>query len=312
LQKHFIISNLEPFISFFKLTAMRAIWKGHIQFSLVTIPIRIYNAIDAAQTISFNLLSKEGNNPVSYEKKDKVTGETLKNEDIVKGYQYEPGQFVIMENEDFEKVKLKSEKVIEIEGFVNYDEVHPTLFEAPYYIGPDGDVAAKTYGLLSHTLKDSGRIAVGKVVLRDRETPVLLSPHEGGMVMYRLRYPHEVRSIREVPQLIDVKPDKEQLKLAKTLVDSMTVKFTDIEMKDRYYETLKEIIDAKVAGREVVTVAEEEPRKVVDIMAALKASINAAKKPMEKAKGGAAKKEKAKEERGSKKEKSKTVRRKAS
>lgn len=291
---------------------MRAIWKGHIQFSLVTIPIRIYNAIDAAQTISFNLLSKEGHNPVSYEKKDKVTGETLKNEDIVKGYQYEPGQYVIMEPEDFEKVKLKSEKVIEIEGFVDYQEVHPTLFEAPYYIGPDGEVAAKTYGLLSQTLKETGKIAVGKVVLRDRETPVLLSPHEGGMVMYRLRYPNEVRSIREVPQLIDVKPEKEQLKLAKTLVDSMTVKFTDIEMKDRYFETLKEIIDAKVAGREVVTVSEEEPRKVVDIMAALKASIDAAKKPMEKAKGGAAKKEKEKEAKESKKEKTKTVRRKAS
>jgi DNA end-binding protein Ku len=275
---------------------MRAIWKGHIQFSLVTIPIRIYNAIDAGQSISFNLLSKKGHNPVSYEKKDKVTGEALKNDEIVKGYQYEPGQYAIIEAEDFEKVKLKSEKVIEIEGFVDYQEVHPTLFEAPYYLGPDGDVAAKTYGLLSQTLKETGKIAVGKVVLRDRETPVLISPHEGGMVMYRLRYPHEVRNIREVPQLIDVKPEKEQLKLAKTLVDSMTVKFGDIEMKDRYYETLKEIIDAKVTGKEVVMVSEEEPKKVVDIMAALKASIDAAKKPMEKAKGGASKKAKAEKE----------------
>src|SRR5574339_462547 len=157
---------------------MRAIWKGHIQFSLVTIPVRIYNAIDTAQSISFNLLTKEGHNPVSYEKKDKVTGEPLKNEDIVKGYQYEPGQFVIIEQEDIDKVKLKSTKLIDIEGFVKADEVHPTLFEAPYYAGPDGDVAAKTYGLLCHTLKETGRIAVGKVVLRDRETPVLLSPHE--------------------------------------------------------------------------------------------------------------------------------------
>lgn len=275
---------------------MRAIWKGHIQFSLVTIPIRIYNAIDAGQSISFNLLSKKGHNPVSYEKKDKVTGEALKNDEIVKGYQYEPGQYVIIEAEDFEKVKLKSEKVIEIEGFVDYQEVHPTLFEAPYYLGPDGDVAAKTYGLLSQTLNETGKIAVGKVVLRDRETPVLISPHEGGMVMYRLRYPHEVRSIREVPQLIDVKPEKEQLKLAKTLVDSMSVKFTDIEMKDRYYETLKGIIDAKVSGKEVVMVSEEEPKKVVDIMAALKASIDAAKKPMEKAKGTASKKAKTEKE----------------
>lgn len=272
---------------------MRAIWKGHIQFSLVTIPVRIYNAIDTGQTISFNLLSKEGHNPVSYEKKDKVTGETLKTDDIVKGYQYEPGQYVIIEQSDLDKVKLKSEKIIVIDGFVDASEVHPTLFESPYYIGPDGDVAAKTYGLLSETLKQSGKIGVGKVVLRDRETPLLLAPMDGGIVMYRLRYPHEVKAMKDVPQIMDVKADKEQLKLAKTLVDSMTVKFNQIEMKDHYYDALKAIIDAKIEGKEVV-IREEETPEVVDIMTALKASIDAAKKkPMEKAKGESAKKAKA-------------------
>lgn len=285
---------------------MRSIWKGHIQFSLVTIPIRIYNAIDSAQSISFNLLSKEAHNPVSYEKKDKVTGEPLKTEDIIKGYQYEPGQYVIIDQEDFDKVKLKSEKVIEIKGFVDASEVHPSLFETPYYIGPDGDIAAKTYGLLAETLKQSNKLGVGTVVLRDRETPLLLAPHEKGIVMYRLRFPNEVRNINEVPLLQEVKAEKEQLKLAKTLVDSMTVKFTDIEMKDHYTAKLKEIIEAKIAGREVVIVEEEAP-KVVDIMTALKASIDAAKKkPMEKAKGEKAKKEKAE------KPAAKTSRRKAS
>jgi DNA end-binding protein Ku len=283
---------------------MRAIWKGHIQFSLVNIPVRIYNAIDTGQTISFNLLTKEGHNPVSYEKKDKVTGKPLRAEEIVKGYQYEPGQFVIMEEEDLSKVKLKSEKIIEIQGFVKSEEVHPTLFEAPYFIGPDGDIAAKTYGLLCQTLMDSGKIGVGKVVLRDRETPVLITPHEGGVLMYRLRYPNEIRNMKEVPQLLDVKADKEQLKLAKTLVDSMTTKFSKIEMKDHYYDALKAMIDAKIAGKEIVMVTEEEP-KVVDIMTALKASIDAAKKkPMEKAKGASVKQEKA--------EAKKTVKRKAS
>lgn len=272
---------------------MRAIWKGHIQFSLVTIPVRIYNAIDSNQTVSFNLLTREGHNPVSYEKKDKVTGKPLKSEEIVKGYQYEPGQYVIVEEEDLAKIRLKSTRVIEIEGFVNEKEVHPTLLETPYFIGPDGDVAAKAYGLLMHTLKESGKIGVGKVVLRDRETPVLISPFETGLMLYRLRYPNEIRSIREVPQLLEVKADKDQLKLAKTLVDSMSVKFTQIELKDHYFDALKEMIDAKIAGKEVVSVGEEEPEKVVDIMTALKASIEAAKKkPMEKAKGTAAKEEK--------------------
>jgi DNA end-binding protein Ku len=218
----------------------------------------------------------------------------------VKGYQYEPGQFVIVEQEDLDKVKLKSEKVVEIQGFVKSEEVHPTLFETPYFVGPDGDIAAKTYGLLMQVLKDSGKIGVGKVVLRDRETPVLITPYEKGIMMYRLRYPEEVKNINEVPQLLEVKADKEQLKLAKTLVDSMSVKFSQIEMKDHYYDALKAIIDAKVAGKGIVTVVEEEP-KVIDIMTALKASIDAAKKkPMEKAKGAA------------KGEEKKVVRRKAS
>ncbi|MFN5168312.1 MAG: Ku protein [Cyclobacteriaceae bacterium] len=274
---------------------MRAIWKGHIQFSLVTIPVRIYNAIDTGQSISFNLLSKEGHNPVSYEKKDKVTGQPLRNEEIVKGYQYEPGQYVIVEQEDLEKVRLKSTRVIEIDGFVKAEEVHPTLFESPYFLGPDGDVAAKTYGLLSAVLKESGKVGVGKVVLRDRETPVLITPHEKGILLYRLRYPNEVRSINEVPQLLEVKADKEQMKLAKTLVDSMSTKFANIEMKDHYYDALKAIIDSKIEGKEIVLVEQEEP-KVVDIMTALKASIEQAKKkPMEKAKGGAKQDKKAKE-----------------
>ena len=269
---------------------MRAIWKGHIRFSLVTIPIRVYNAIDSGQTLSFNLLSKEGHNPVSYEKKDKVTGQPLRTEDIVKGYQYEPGQYVIVEDEDFAKVRLKSTKVIEIEGFVSAEEVHTTLFDAPYFIGPDGDVAAKTYALLSETLRDTGRVGVGRIVLRDRETIVLLTPEKKGILLYKLRYPSEVKSISEVPQLLEnIKVEKEQLKLSKMLVESMAKQFVDIPMKDNYQDALRDMIQAKIDGKEIVVLKEEET-PVVDIMSALKASIEQAKKkPMEKAKGSAAK-----------------------
>ncbi len=271
---------------------MRAIWKGHIRFSLVTIPIRVYNAIDSAQTLSFNLLSKEGHNQVSYEKKDKVTGQTLRQEDIVKGYQYEPGQFVIIDDEDFNKVRLKSTRLIEIEGFVKTSEVHHTLFDSPYYLGPDGEVAAKTYALLCKTLKESGKVGVGRVVLRDRETVVLLTPEKNGILLYKLRYPNEVKNIGEVPQLLeDVKVDKAQIKMAKMLVDSMSKQFVDIEMKDHYQDALRSMIQAKIDGKEIVTVTEEEA-PVVDIMTALKASIAKAKKPMEKAKGSQAKEKK--------------------
>ena len=271
---------------------MRAIWKGHIRFSLVTIPVRIYNAIDAAHTIRFNQLSKETKNPVKYVKQDKVTNEVLKAEDIVKGYQYEPGQFVIVEQEDFEKIKLKSTKIIDIEGFVDANEVHPTLYDSPYFIGPDGDLAAKTYALLMQTLRDSGIVGVGRVVLREKENTILLTPHENGLLFYKLRNPKEIRAMGDVPKIEDVgQAEKDQLVMALTLVSSMTKSFEDIDMTDNYHEALKEVIMAKIEGKEIVSFTEEEP-EVVDIMTALKVSIEKAKsgkKPMKRSKGKAKK-----------------------
>ena len=266
---------------------MKAIWKGHIRFSLVTIPVRIYNAIDTAQTIRFNQLNKKTNNPIRYEKKDKGTDEVVKQEDIVKGYQYEPGQYVIVEPTDFEKVKLKSTKVIEIEGFVDQSEVNPTLYDAPYYAGPDGEVAAKAYALLCKTLEQSGKLGVGRVVLRERESIMLIAPANPGILMYKLRYPDEVRKVNKVPDLVEMDANEDELKLAKTLVDSLSTTLDKIELKDRYQNALKEIIDSKIDGKEIVTYEEEE-KPVVDIMSALKKSIAQAKeqkKPMKKATG---------------------------
>ncbi|MCG8603791.1 Ku protein [bacterium] len=266
---------------------MRSIWKGHIRFSLVTIPVRIYGAIETAETIRFNQLHKEDNGPIGYEKKCKKCNEAVKNENIVKGYKYEPDQYVIIEDEDFEKVKLKSTKIIEIEGFVDATEVHSTLFDTPYFAGPDGEVAAKAYALLRQTLSDSGKIGVGRVVLRDRESVMLLTSQENGLLLYKLRYPQEIRNISDVPLVDGLQANPDELKLAQTLVDSMSTSFEKIELKDRYKDALREIINAKIDGQEIVVVEEEE-KPVVDIMTALKASIEQAKtekKPMKKATG---------------------------
>src|SRR5438876_7031549 len=180
---------------------MRSIWKGHIQFSLVTIPIRIYNAVETEETIRFNQLHKEDNGAVGYDKKCKKCGKALAAEEIVKGYQFEPEQYVIVSPEDLAKIKLKSTKVIEIEGFIDAGEIQPALYESPYFAGPDGPVAAKTYSLLSQALKASGKVGIGKVVLRDREEVVMISGQEGGLMLYKLRHPNEVRKIENVPQL---------------------------------------------------------------------------------------------------------------
>ncbi|HXJ56489.1 MAG TPA: Ku protein [Verrucomicrobiae bacterium] len=266
---------------------MRSIWKGHIQFSLVTIPIRIYNAVDTEENIRFNQLHKEDNGPVGYEKKCKKCGKTLALEDIVKAYQFEPEQYVIVSAEDLAKVKLKSTKVIEIAGFIDTGEVQPSLYESPYFAGPDGPVATKTYALFSEALKASGKVGVGKVVLRDREEVVMLAPLDGGLVLHKLRNPAELRKMENVPQLERKDVNKDELKLSISLIESMAASLKDLDLTDRYKDALREMIEAKIAGREVVTAPEEE-KPVIDIMTALKQSIErtkAQKKPMEKAKG---------------------------
>jgi DNA end-binding protein Ku len=266
---------------------MRSIWKGHIQFSLVTIPVRIYNAVDTEETIRFNQLHKEDNGQVGYEKKCKKCGKALTTDEIVKGFQFEPEQFVIVSTEDLAKIKLKSTKLIEIEGFIDAAEVQPSLYESPYFAGPDGPVAAKTYALLTQALKASGKVGIGKVVLRDREEIVTIAPLEGGLVLYKLRHPKELRKMGDVPQIESREVNKEELKLSVSLVESMASSLNEVDLTDRYRDALREMIEAKIAGREVVS-APEEAKPVVDLVAALKQSIEqtkAKRKPMEKAKG---------------------------
>jgi DNA end-binding protein Ku len=266
---------------------MRSIWKGHIQFSLVTIPIRIYNAVDTAETIRFNQLHKEDNGPVGYDKKCKKCGKTLKAEEIVKGFEFEPEQYVIVSAEDLARIKLKSTKIIEIMAFIDAGEIEPSLYESPYLAGPDGPVAAKTYSLLAQALKASGKVGVGKVVLRDREDVVTIAPQDGGLALYKLRQLTELRKIQDVPEIERKEVSQDELKLALNLVESMGSSLKELDLTDHYREALREMIDAKISGRQVVTVAEEQ-KPTVDIMTALRQSIEetkAKKKPMVKAKG---------------------------
>ena len=183
---------------------------------------------------------------------------------------------------------MKSTRLIDIEGFVDAKEVHHTLFDAPYFAGRDGDVASKKYALLTEALRKSDKVEVAKVVLRDRESMVFLVPHESGILMYKLRYPEEICAIIDVPNVTpDIEVDPDQLKMADVLIDSMSKKFKDMKIEDKYNEALKAMIDAKIEGKEIVMMQEEE-YDVVDIMTSLKASIDKAKeskKPMEKASG---------------------------
>ncbi len=266
---------------------MKAIWKGHIRFSLVTIPVLVYNAVDTEQRISFHLLHKQDHGPVGYDKRCKKCNKVVAPEEIVKGYEYEPGQYVIVEKEDLDKINLESTKIIEIQGFIDAKEVPPPLYEAPYYAGPDGPVAVQAYSLLAAALKETGKMGIGKVVLHDREDIVMIAPYENAVALYKLRTPKEIRNVHEIPQLNGKSIDKEWLKLARSLIDSMSTTLDKIDLTDKYHDALRAIIEAKIAGKEIVTVEKEE-KPVVDIMTALKLSIRQAqsqRKPMEKATG---------------------------
>ncbi len=258
---------------------MRSIWKGHIRFSLVTIPIQIFSAINKGNDISFKQLHNEDKGGIKYMKVCKSCEKEVPYGDIVKGYEYEPDNYVVMEKSDFDAIKLKSNKAIDIEAFVDLDEVHPTLFEAIYFVGPSSEVAKKTFSLFTQTLKKTKKAGVGRIILRDKEDVVLMVPHEGGLIMYKLRYPYEMRSMKDVPDLEEAEVDEAQLKLAETLVDSLVTTFDKIDFEDRYRKELLAVVQAKVDGKEIISISEEEVETpVVDIMSVLKQSIEKAKK----------------------------------
>jgi len=270
---------------------MRSIWKGHIRFLLVAIPVRVYNAIETSEKIAFNQLHRDDYGPIGYDKRCKKCGEVVTQEQITKGYQYEPNQYAIVEPEDIAKVKIKTTKAVDIVGFVDASEIPTTFYDAPYYAGPDGPVAEKPYALLREVMKQTGKVGVGKVVLRDREDLVAVFPHEDGLVLQKLHYPHELRKMEDVPDLETAqKLNKAELKLATTLVQEMATTLEEIDTVDNYHEALKKLIESKIKGNQVAEFEVEElPR--LDIMSALKKSLQQSnRKPMVKAPATAAKK----------------------
>ncbi len=253
-------------------------WKGFLRFMVVSFPIRVYNAIEGSETVRFNQLHTGCNGRVGYEKRCKRCHELLEAKDIVKGYENQPDQYVIVEDGDFQKVKLKSTKMIEIEGFIDAAEVPTTWYEAPYYIGPDGLVAVKTFNLLREALRKSGRVGVGRVVLHDREDVVLLAPQDSGIVLYKLREPRAIRKIDHVPQLDSNEPVKErELNVTLQLIEQMVTNISEIDMSDRYQSALRDLITAKIEGQELVAVQEEEQASG-DIMDLLMQSLEKARK----------------------------------
>ncbi len=264
---------------------MRSIWKGHIRFLLVAIPVRIYNAIETSEKIQFNQLHREDYGPIGYDKRCKKCEQIVPNDQITKGYQYEKDRYAIVEPDEIAKVKIKTNRAVDIVGFVDASQIPTTFYDAPYFAGPDGPVSEKPYALLREVLKQTGKIGLGKVVLRDREDLVAVFAHENGLVLQKLRYPNEIRKMEDVPDLDGAqKLDKRELKMATMLVEQMATDISEIEMVDHYHEALQKLIDSKIRGKKVVEFEEIEEIPRIDIMTALKKSLQrSSRKPMVKA-----------------------------
>ena len=254
--------------------AARATWKGYLKVSLVNIPIKVFPATESSATISFNQLHGECNTRINQKKWCSHCEREVPNSEIAKGYEYEKGKYVVLEEEDFEKVKTESTRVIDLVQFADASSIDPMYVDRTYYLAPDGGVATDAFAVMREGMK--GKVGVGKLALYGREYLVAVRPFEKGIVMHTLHHAAEIRGLDQVEELNSV-PSKvrpEEIKLAKQVIETFEAPLNLKDYKDEYREGLQEIIDAKIAGREVVAPEVEEPPKVVNLMEALRRSLD--------------------------------------
>jgi DNA end-binding protein Ku len=253
--------------------AARPTWKGYLKISLVNIPVRVFPATDAAATISFNQLHRECRTRIQQKRWCPTCQTEVPNTDLVKGYEFEKGQYVVVDEEDIAKVRPASTRVINIVQFADASTIDPVYVERPYYLAPDGNVAAEAFAVMREGM--AGKAAIGKLALYGREYLVAIQPRETGLVMYTLRHASEVRAMSGIDELKTVpskiKPD--EVKLARQVIGSFESEGDLTQYRDEYQDELRKIIDAKIAGQEIVTPAEEAPPKVVNLMDALRQSL---------------------------------------
>ncbi|MGH3712151.1 MAG: Ku protein [Micromonosporaceae bacterium] len=254
----------------------RAIWKGAISFGLVSIGVKLYSATEE-KDIRFHQVHRTDGGRIRYKRVCEVDGEEVTYDDIAKGYDLGGGETVILTDDDFAELPLPTSRAIEVLEFVPAEQVDPILYAKSYHLDADGQ-AAKPYVLLRDALENSDRVAIVKVAIRQREQLAVLRVRDDVLVMHTMLWPDEVRTAEFEFLEEDISPRPQELAMAESLIDSMTADFDPDEYVDNYRAALQEVIDAKVAGREVVAVEpEEEKPAAVDLMAALRASVERAK-----------------------------------
>jgi DNA end-binding protein Ku len=254
----------------------RAMWKGAISFGLVTIPVSVYPATEE-KTLRFNQLHDEDGGRIRMKRVCSVDGEEVGYDHIVKGYEYEKDRYVILTDEDFEKVPVESSRQIDIQQFVDLEEIDPMLYKKSYFLVPE-ETGAKAYALLREAMNRAGKVGIAKVSFRDKEHLAALRFSDESFVLETMFWPDEIREADFGGVDVEQKIRDNELDMAQTLIDNLTADWDPAQYRDDYREGLLNIVEAKVNGEEIEIVEPEPAAKVVDLMEALKASVAAAKK----------------------------------
>ena len=260
---------------------MRSIWSGTISFLLLSFNVKLYNAIETSEKISFNQLHSECLGPIGYSKQCKKCGSVVTNDEIVKGFEYDKDKYVVVSPDEISSIAPKSNESIEVIGFIDPNEVPTTYFDASYFVAPNGAAAGKAYSLLRDAMNATGLIAIAKVILRDREELITLSPTSEGLILQKLHYRHEIRTQGDVPGISSLPAtNQNELELAQSLIQQMITTFDEIDTIDHFHVKLREMLDTKIAGGTIEVKKDNSTTvPVVDIMSALRASLSARQKP---------------------------------
>jgi DNA end-binding protein Ku len=253
--------------------AYRPTWQGHLKLSLVTCPVALYTATNAAGDVHFNLINPKTNNRIKMITTDPDTG-PIERSALVKGYEVEKGQYILVTDDEIRSVKLESTKTIDIERFVPASEIDRIYWDHPYYLAPDGKLAQEAFAVIREAMRHSGQIALGRVVLSTRERILALEPRDKGILAYSLRTDDEVRKPGEIfGSIADSEPDQGMIELAEKIIEQKEGPFDPTQFVDRYEEALKALIAEKQKGHKPVAAEEPPDTNVVDLMAALRASL---------------------------------------
>ncbi len=256
--------------------APRAYWKGYLRLSLVSCPIALYPATTEREKISFHQLNRETGNRIRYRKMDEGTGEEVASDQIVKGYEVAKGEYIELTDEELESVALESTKTIDIDEFVPREEIDDLYNIRPYYIAPDGNVGQDAFVVIRDVIEQMKMVAIGRVVLTSREHVIAMAPRGKGLMGTLLRFPYEIRDATEYfDDIPNVKLTKDMMDLARHIVETKRGHFKPAEFEDHYEEALKALIDKKAKGEKIEAPKERPTGKVINLMDALRRSVQA-------------------------------------